>query len=215
MARHKPADVLGDFAKDVSRSRALADAAQRWIVRADGPRRPRFTVAYRDMLIELAFLHTFLAWETFLEESCVLYLLGRESPRRYVPRRFVSPPTRNQAILLTLPESGRRYVDWDNPEFVRRRAQRFFAHGDPYERVLLAHAHMLSEIQIIRNAIVHRSTSSQERFHNLARQKLGYLPPTFRVGTLLRTTVPGSRIPLSFLDQYVAGLLKAAQAIVP
>lgn len=215
MARHNPADVLRDFDKSISRSQGLACAAQQWIVRANGPQKPRFTIAYRDMLVELAFLHLFLAWERFLEESFLLYMLGKQSPRNYAPQRFVTPPTRAHAFQLTLPERGRSYAEWDNVDVVRERAQRFFGKGDPYERVLSDHTHILKEIQTIRNAIVHRSISSQDKLEKLVRNKVSYLPSNFRVGTFLIAVVRGHTVPISYLDYYLNVLNRAARDIVP
>jgi len=215
MARHNPADVLKDFDRSISRSQGLASAAQQWIVRANGPQKPRFTITYRDMLIELAFLHMFLAWERFLEESFLLYMLGKKSPRRYAPQCFVTPPTRAHAFLLTLPERGRSYAEWDNAEDVRKRAKRFFKKGDPYESVLSDHTHILKDIQTIRNAIVHRSISSREKFDNVVRINLGYLPYKLPVGNFLIKQVSGHAVPISYLDYYLNGLNKAARDIVP
>lgn len=215
MARHNTADVLKAFNRSLLRSQELASAAQKWIVRKDGPRNPRFTIAYRDMLIELAFLHFFLAWEMFLEESFLLYMLGKKSPRQYAPQRIVMPPTRTHALRLTRPESGRTFADWDNADVIRERAQRFFKKGNPYERVLSNNTHTIKEIQTIRNAIVHRSTSSQEKFYKLVRNKLGYLPPKLNVGTFLIMLVRGYAVPTSHLDFYFSGLIKAAQNIIP
>jgi len=215
MARHNPVDVLRDFDKNISRSQGLAGAAQQWLVRANGPKIPRFTIAYRDMLVELAFLHLFLAWERFLEESFLLYMLGKKSPRKYAPQRFVNPPTRFHAYRLTLPEWGRPYAEWDNPEAVRERAKRFFKKGDPYESALSAHTHVLKEIRTIRNAIVHRSISSQDNFDKLVRNKLGYLPSNLRVGAFLITVVRSHAVPISYLDYYLNGLINAARGIIP
>ncbi|MCG3119530.1 MAG: hypothetical protein ALAOOOJD_01957 [bacterium] len=215
MARNNPADVLKDFDKSILRSQGLAGAAQQWIVRANGPQKPRFTIAYRNMLVELAFLHLFLAWERFLEESFLLYMVGKKSPRKYAPQRFVTPPTRIHAYQLTLPEWGRSYAEWDNPEVVRQRAKRFFKKGDPYESTLSAHTHVLKEMRTIRNAIVHRSISSQDNFDKLVRNKLGYLPSNLRVGSFLITVVRSHVVPISYLDYYLKGLINAARDIIP
>jgi hypothetical protein len=139
MPHQRPDLVLRDLDESLKQSQSLVIAAHQWILPGMGPQRPRFTIAHQDMLIELAFLRSFLAWERFLEESFVLYLLGKKSPRRYSPRRFIQPPNREYAIQLTLPES-RPYADWDNHESVLIRARRFFVNGEPYESVLKTHA---------------------------------------------------------------------------
>jgi hypothetical protein len=214
MPRQRPDLVLRDLDESLRQSQRLAIAAKQWMLPNQGPQRPRFTIAHQDMLIELAFLRSFLAWERFLEESFVLYMLGKKSPRHYSPRRFIEPPKREYAIQLTLPEN-RQYADWDNHEVVLIRAHRFFVDGQPYERVLKTQSYLFQELQTIRNATVHRSTSSHEKFQKLVRNKIGSFPPHLNVGRFLATTEPKSSPPASFFDYYLNHLLQSAYQIIP
>jgi len=214
MPRQHPVLVLRDFNTSVQQSLNLAAAARQWISPAQGPRHPKFTMAHQAMLMELAYLKSFLAWESFLEESFVLYLWGKKTPRRYAPKRYVIPTTREYAIALTLPE-GRHYTDWDNPEVVLNRARRFFVNGEPYENVLRTHINLFQSLQVIRNAIVHRSTSSQARFEFLVRNELGAFPSSLSVGRFLGMAQPSSSPPVSFLEHYLTQILGSAQQIVP
>jgi len=81
--------------------------------------------------------------------------------------------------------------------------------------VLRGNQNVLEEARTIRNAIVHESMSAQEKFENLARTKLGVLPPNLTVGRFLVTIVPTSAPPISFLEFYVGKIEFAAQQIVP
>lgn len=208
--------VLRDFSSDVEQSRKLVFAARQWIVPASGPRKPKFTTFHRNILIELAFLKAYLAWERFLEESFILYLLGKKPVRRRsTPRSYLVPNGWKHAFELILPETGRRYVDWDNVEFVRKRAKRFFANGEPFESALSARLNLFGEIQTVRNAIAHRSLTSQSKFQNLVRDKLTYLPAGLSVGGFLDSGVVGAHPPATYLDRYFEGLSKTAVRIVP
>ncbi len=208
--------VLHDFNSYVRQSRNLVSAARLWIVPKYGPTRPRFTTLHRNMLIELAFMRSYLAWERFLEESFILYLLGRKPQhRRYAPKRSVTPRNWNHAFQLLLPETGRAYADWDNVDTIRVRAKRFFVNGEPFESALTPRLHLFQEIQVIRNAIAHRSLSSQVKFQDLVRDKLKYLPPNITVGGFLESVIAGTSPPVTYLDRYMDGMCRTAETIVP
>jgi hypothetical protein len=165
------------------------------------------------MLLELAFLRVFLAWEAFLEESFILYLLGRAGPKHFLPNRLATPPTRKSAILLTT--GGLRYVDWADADQVRKRAARFFKNGRPYEKAICIRIGILENMHVLRNALVHRSHHSQTSFQALVRDKLGSFPHGMTVGLFLECTVPSSNPPVSFFELYASHVSAAAQRIVP
>lgn len=164
--------------------------------------------------MELAFLRAFLAWETFLEESFILYLLGQKPPRGRAPRRYAFPPNRRAAVEWVLPEH-RDYAEWGVAADVRNRAERFFRGGRPFASVLRSMQNLLDDTRTIRNAVAHESTSALQKFEKLARSKLGALPPNLTIGGFLGMNMPGSTPPLSFLEFYVAKIEFAAKQIVP
>ena len=163
-------------------------------------------------MMEIAFLRAFLAWESFLEESFVLYLLGKVPPRGRRPRRFALPPNRGAAQDFVA--EGREYAAWDAASVIRR-AELFFLRGRPFTDPLRANQTLLKEAQTLRNAVVHESASAREKFENLVRVKLGTLPPNSTVGHFLETTVPGSTPPSSFLEFYLDRMNLIAEQIVP
>jgi hypothetical protein len=165
-------------------------------------------------MTELAFLRAFLAWETFLEGSFILYLTGQQAPRGRAVRRYSFPPNRKVATDWLLPE-GRNYSDWTVAATVSSRAERHFTSGHPFAAVLRENRNILDEARIIRNAIAHDSSAAQEKFENMARSKLGALPADLTVGRFLATTMPSTAPPISFLEYYVGKIEFAAQRIVP
>jgi hypothetical protein len=162
----------------------------------------------------MAFLHAFLAWEVFVEESFILYLVGQQPPRGRAPIRHTFPPNQRAAREWIIPE-GRRYATWNIPTHVSNRALRFFRDGRPFTEVLRANQSLLDEARIIRNAIAHNSISTREKFEEFVRTMLGSLPHNITVGGFLVTIKPSSAPPISFLDFYIGKLNSAAELIVP
>ncbi len=215
MAHYKLSTVLADLVKSLNRTEQLAAAAQQWALVATPRGVPKFSSLHKEMVTELAFLRAFLAWEAFLEESFILYLWGKRPPKGYPPRRYVSPQNRKVAEQLIVPE-GRDYVDWTAASKVISRAERFFRDGKPYSSALRAQQHMFDEMKAIRNAIVHSSSSSWEKFKSLTRKRLlGTYPHNLTVGGFLAMTMSGASPPESFLEFYLSNIRLAAERIVP
>jgi hypothetical protein len=165
-------------------------------------------------MTELAFLRSFLAWETFLEQSFILYLSGQRPPRGRAPHRYAFPPNQRAAMDWVVPE-GRPYARWTVATDVSARAERLFQAGRPFAPVLRGNQNVLEDARLIRNAIAHESISVWEKFENSVRTKLGTLPPNLTVGGFLGTIVPTSAPPVSFLEFYLGKIEFAAQQIVP
>ncbi len=164
-------------------------------------------------MIELAFLRGFLAWETFLEESFLLHMLGKRPRRGRPPVRYVLPRSRKQAFELV--SLGQQYVRWEQASEVTRRAEWFFRDGRPFASALRARQSTLEEARALRNAVAHRSESAQQKFENLARSKLaGALPHGLTVGAFLNTMRRESMPPESFLEHYLGILQSVAEMII-
>ncbi len=215
MPHRTPRLVLLECTDRLSASHRLTIAAHRWCSPSFKPPKPKFTVKHRDILVESAFLRVYLAWEQLLEESFILYLLGRRSPSSYSPSRLAGaiPTTRKDAITLTA--AGQKYANWDNPESVRRRSLRFFRSGAPYETTLAPRINVFLNMQVVRNSLVHRSDYSKKQFEQVVRNNLGFFPSDMTVGVFLGTTVPGSNPPISFFELYLNNIDTAAQKIIP
>lgn len=215
MAQRKVSTVLAQFLRGIRECERIATDAYDWSLPIAGAAtRPYISRRRRDSMTEMAFLRAFLAWEAFVEESFVLYLIGQRPPRGRAPRRHAFPPNHRTATEWVIPE-GRHYASWTIPQHVTARAERFFYNGHPFAPVLRGNQSVLDEARIIRNAIAHESLSAREKFESLVREKLGTLPPSLSVGGFLGTTVPANVPPISFLDYYVGKIEFAAQQIVP
>ncbi|MGZ8846003.1 MAG: hypothetical protein ACXW3C_06020 [Pyrinomonadaceae bacterium] len=177
---------------------------------------PKFSVKHKDMVTELAFLRVFLAWELFIEETFLLYLIGKNPPKGRAPYRFVFPPNRKTAVGLVIPE-GRDFVHWTTAQTIVARSERFFRDGKPFSPVLRGQLNALNEMRIIRNAIAHWQNIPQEKFKSLVRNKstTGTFPKGLTIGAFLTGIIPRSTPPETFFDRYVANIRFLARKIVP
>jgi hypothetical protein len=202
--------VLGDCRTTLRECRVFAANAHAWSLPGAAPHISR---RERDWISELAFLRAFLALESFLEETFVLYSLGRTAPKGRAPYRLTFPPNRDAAEEWVVPE-GRSYASWA-AHHVSNRAGRFFRDGRPFATILRQNQNALDEARTIRNAIAHDSSDAHEKFENLVRNKLGVLPPHLSVGSFLITLVPLAAPPRSFLDEFIDRVELIADKIVP
>jgi hypothetical protein len=173
--------------------------------------RPRISKKHFEMIVELAFLRSFLAWESFLEDSCILYLMGKKSPKGYTPKRYVMPKNLNHALDFTSAEA--RYADWTVADAVIKRAERFFKDGEPYSSALKIRNSRFNDLKTLRNAITHSSSQARDKFKALVRRELTYYPNGLAPGGFLLKGLPNltSR---SFLEEYLDVFTQAAKEIV-
>lgn len=214
MAQRQLHVVLGEFRRTVKQCRRFADDAHDWSLPGSGPDgNPLISIARRDSIVELAFLRGFLAWESFLEESFLLHMLGKQPKRGRAPHRYVLPPSRKAALTMTA--EGRDYAKWEVASEVATRATRFFRDGRPYTTPLRGAQSKLDNARMLRNAVAHRSEKAQTTFETLARTELGgALPPGLTVGGFLNMPRPATAPPESFLEHYLAVLQLVAEQIV-
>lgn len=163
-----------------------------------------------EIIAELAFLRIFIAWENFLEESFIRYLVGAESPSNYRPERITSSPNIEHAIKLISGE--REYAKWNSASDVINRAERYFKDGEPYKNALEAATKDLNDMNTIRNRIAHKSIFSKNKFNDFIRRIFGHGIRGMTPGRLLlklKESLPES----TFLDYYI-GIIKAASRII-
>jgi len=214
MAYRQLASVLREFKLKLDDSRNIARDASRWVSSFAPGAKPFISHARQEQMNQLAFLLAFLAWEGFLQDTFVLYLVGQLPPKGKPPTRYAFPSSLKAAEDWLLPEE-RPFSDWTNPEIVSKRANRFFRDGKPYAPALSANQNTLREARVLRNAVVHQSEKSQLKFEMLVREKLGVYPYKLTVGGFLFTRVPSSKPPITFLDSYLNKLEFVSQRIVP
>lgn len=212
MGRLKLVLVLQDLLSDLARGERLVMTIQHW---HNAPVRglPRIRSLDYDLVTELSFLKSYLAWEFFLEQSFVLYMLGKQSPKRYSPRRHVHPKNRDHALQIARGEQ--RFADWTAVMKVINRAERCFKNGEPYNSSLSSYSRSLKDMKVIRNAIAHSSYEARTEFEKLVRARLTYYPKGLTIGKFLNTINSTASLPETFFETYVNSLRAIAQKLIP
>lgn len=140
-------------------------------------------------VIDGAFLKLFMAFEKFLECSFICYMIGQAGNNGKTITRYVYPPTEEKAFDMLKGLS--RFADFTNRETVIKLANNFFDGGGTYIH-LNGISVAFEEMKKIRNAISHVSIDSERTFLNLARAKLGSLPPNINTAVFLNTVMSGT-----------------------
>lgn len=200
--------ALRRFQRTVDDCQRFADDARRWSLPGASPHISR---ARRDSIIEMAFLQSFLAWESFLEETFLLFMTGNKPSRGRAPTRYVSPPDRQAA--RTIAAEGRPFPKWNVSE-TRRRALAFFRNGRPYDAVLRGSQQALQDLNTVRNAVAHESDDAWDKFRDLVRRELTVLPVGLTVGGYLNTVRPGTAPPAAFMEYYLGTMVGVGERIV-
>lgn len=204
--------VINDFSKCVRESRGLASDAFSWSVPTPPATVPLIDSKRRDSLTELAFFRVFSAWEAFLEEAFILYMLGQQAPRGRKIQRYGFPP--NEGAAYEWVADGRDYAKW-SPDHVKPRAKRLFKDGRPFEAALSSHHNLLFQVKTVRNAIAHDSASARKKFEDLVRNELTAVPHSATPGSFLLTIKPRETPPITFLEFYFKEIKRVADRIVP
>ena len=204
--------VITEFSKCVHESRVLASDAYTWSVPTPTATTPLINLNRRDSLTELAFFRVFSAWEAFLEETFILYMLGQQSPKGRKIQRYGFPPNEDAAYEWVA--DGRDYAKW-TPEHVKPRAKRLFKDGKPFEGPLSSHHNLLYQVKTVRNAIAHDSANARQKFEALVRNELRTLPANTTPGSFLLAVKPRTTPPITFLEFYFTEIKKIAELIVP
>jgi hypothetical protein len=165
-----------------------------------------------EIIVEMAFLRIFVAWESFLEESFIRYAVGAASPSGYTPN--VLTRAQNIGHALELVSSGRDYGAWNSASEVTRRSALYFQDGEPYRSALEPASIELNEMNTIRNRITHKSMNSKSKFNAFVRRKFGHGVRGMTPGRFLMTSLPNPP-PDTFLDYYIEVIKIASSMIVP
>ena len=173
-------------------------------------RKPPLKPKYVFLIVELSFLKIYLAWEQFLEDSFVRYMMGGTTKSGFKIRSYVNP--KNMVHAREIINEGRNYSKWDYDDVIRKTSH-FFVNGGPYKRTLQPMFSYLKEMSDIRNSIAHGSNYSIERFKSIVRSKIKYAPPNITPGEFLLIIELETK--KSFFQYYTDFLVDASKKIVP
>lgn len=140
-------------------------------------------------VIDGAFLTLFMAFEQFLENSFICYMMGQPGINGNSFVKYVSPQNEEQAISML--KGTNRYADFTNRDTIIKLASNFFENGGTYP-YLNSISSDFEDMKKIRNAISHISIESKRAFDGLVRKKLGALPPNICTSSFLDTAITGT-----------------------
>jgi hypothetical protein len=132
----------------------------------------RFKIAVnlREFICESAFLRMFIAWETFVENCFVDYLLNEPSILNNRPAKWVNPMNKEHALEIII--GNQRFMDWSNPEAIRKVSQIYFHQGYVFNSTLSAINNDLMDLKTIRNSAAHMSSTTASKLDGLSTRVL-------------------------------------------
>jgi hypothetical protein len=160
--------------------------------------------------VEAAFLQMQRAWEAFLEEILLGYLLG-ETPVSGQPI-ITYFTVANKDIGRRLLYQERAYCDWINEEAVRNRFALFFPTPNRVDDALRLIIGELREIAKIRNVIPHSSILANDKFAGMWQAKIGGKPKITRAAHFLLLEDRENQ-PSTYFETYETALEVAATKI--
>lgn len=166
----------------------------------------------REFICESAFLRIFIAWETFLESCFVDYLLNEPSVMNNRPAKWANPinPEHAQEIII----GNQRYMDWSNPEAVRKMSQIFFHQGYVFNTTLSAITNDLMDLKAIRNSAAHMSSTTSGKLDGVSSRILNTSCANYTAYKLLFSLDPRTGTAnQTVLDRYLQILDVAAEQI--
>jgi hypothetical protein len=170
------------------------------------------SIGQRDFVVEWVFVKIHTAWENFLENCFLTYMLGGQTTSGFAPTRYVFPNNEGHALDIIL--AGREYFRWTDPSTVKRHSVLCFENGEPFRTALDSKMEQLQDMNTIRNAVVHQSRSALDRFKSLVRKELATAPLDITTGKFLLKIKPKT-LRTTYLNSYCNALRVASNRIVP
>ena len=164
----------------------------------------------RSFLTEAAVVRIHVAWERYLEESFLEYLMGSPSVSGKVVITYLNGPSMDHARRVLV--GTQRYVDWGNPEVVVQLANLYFRKGEPYSQALPLVQSQLLDFRTIRNAAAHQSSTAAAKLEKVALRWLGRAAPGVTAYDVV--TAPFPRDPSKTILQSLVESVEATAAIV-
>jgi hypothetical protein len=166
----------------------------------------------QSFIAEFSFLKAFIAWEGFLEEVFLQYLLGTPSLSGKVALRYASPFSEEHARSMLV--GNLKFVDWTNPQVVRTLAAIYFEKGEPISTIISSIEADLIDLKTIRNAAAHHDSTTGKKLDALASRKLNRLCVNISVSDFILSQDPNNGATGTILENYILKLDVAAENLV-
>lgn len=165
----------------------------------------------REFICESAFLRIFIAWETFVENCFVDYLLNEPSILNNRPAKWANPISKEHAQQIII--GNQRFMDWSNPEAIRNSSQIYFHQGYVFSTVLSAINNDLMDMKTIRNSAAHLSSTTATKLDGLSTRVLNVPCANYTAYRLLFSIDPRASVNQTVLERYLVILDVAAEQI--
>lgn len=166
----------------------------------------------REFICESAFLRIFIAWETFVENSFVDYLVNEPSILNNRPAKWANPIDKDHAQQIII--GNQNHMDWSNPEAIRKISKIFFHQGYVFTTSLGAINNDLMDLKTIRNSAAHMSSTTASKLDGLSTRILGTPCTNYTAYKLLFSVDPRSATPnQTVLDRFLQLMDVAAEQI--
>jgi hypothetical protein len=201
-----------DLQRSITESLGLIRTVNRVMSLSELP--ANISIDQRDFMVEWVFVRIHTAWERFIENCFLLYMLGGRCSSGFAPDRYVFPEDESHALGFVKAGRDYAYIRWTDPSVVKKHASLCFRNGEPFQTVLDLKAVQLQDMNTIRNAVVHQSRDSLDRFKSLVRRELGTASLDATPGKFL-TRIKPRTIGTTYLDSYCNVLKLISTRIVP
>lgn len=161
----------------------------------------------------LTLLKVHLAWEDFIESVFLRYMCGAQAPGGNDPV-LIGPAQPNVvAAMNQLLRPNWAYLQWGAQNTLDW-ANKWFQDGEPFSTAIGAIRQTVDDVAAVRNRFAHRSHAAEQRFRNVVRGRLGFVPRGMTAGRFLLTPNPNAAQPQNFLELYANTLIAAGAAVV-
>lgn len=212
MARRRLSLVLDDFLSSIDQVVALHSLFN--ILYRDSSVDPSYRLKTHQFyfLVSSLYLRAFLAWEQLVEESFLLYIMGRRSPRGYeAPRKIQQRITHSHAISLV--QGTGKYPRWADLGAIIRVSKSFFVGGRPFANKLKPKTNLLNDMRTTRNACAHSTIDIKKKLKSLVRRRLGQAPTDYSSGRFLTSFIPNTTT--TFFEYYLATIQNLGEKLIP
>lgn len=146
------------------------------------------------VLTEFIFFNSFIAYENYIRDIFLLYVLGKKNSNNDKITSYLKPRDFFHAEKLI--QSSMNIIDWNNPETIIERAELFLKDGFPIKIQYTTNKTKLNSYKSLRNHIAHKSSKSLESYKKVVRTYYGINPliiPSVGEYLLLTSKVDNSK----------------------
>ncbi|MDQ0593744.1 hypothetical protein QFZ37_002113 [Chryseobacterium ginsenosidimutans] len=166
--RIKISAVYNDFIQEINSHKKLDELNQ------DNFQTKKITKKQLHVLTEFVFFNSFIAYENFIRDIFLLYVLGKKNNNNDNVISYLKPKDFFHAEKLI--QSSMNIVDWNSPDIIIERAELFLKDGFPIKIQYTTNKTKLNSYKSLRNHIAHKSSKSLESYKKVVRAYYGVNP---------------------------------------